>query len=621
MKKILHIFLALSIACVSIETPAFSAITLRKVRVEIAVSPGFKAQPNWRSEFEQRLTYASRIFESEFKIQLVPVKWREWPVKKENAAPRVLLEDLQSRFPLTGADIVIGLTSVKGGSPFAIRDPDTIGQAKILSGYLVLRYPMNRLYRVQEQTVLAHELGHLFGAVHTGDPSSIMFPVIDKQIPTRFDRENHEIIMGTRSIDFQRGVKALPKLAIQRLLGSYLKMAIQDQPFDFFYMIGVLYLSLEQYENTLKSWKKAESILPDYPRIHYDLGMIYYQLGDQSHAVKELSRAIQGFRFPSEKPEKVKALKALGSVFMSQNDLAAAYNAYSRALAVDPKDENSKMELAVILTKRGQFDNAIREFETLLYQDPDNLRLLTYLGIAYFEAKRYSESERYLIQALKKAKKGSVESVEAHNYLAKSYYQLKQPKKSIEHFQAACAVRPDVDCFKGLAQMYFESGQWDNCIVELAKVLQIQKNDPDVYGTLAVALMQKGDYEKALPLLREGLKYVTDNKTAARFYQNTGHILFQRKHFDLAEKEFQMGVARDWSNVDCQFGLAMAALKMQNPMGAKRALENVLRIDPKNKKAVELLRQIDEMMKQTVQMQIQLQGGSGQTDLSIRSKQ
>ena len=228
MRKTLITFLVLITACAFPGRPVCAAVSLRKVRVEIAVSTEFRTQPDWKSEFQQRLAYASRIFESEFKIQLVPVRFKVWPGVQESEEPRVLLEDLRSKFPPSDVDIVIGLTSVKGRVRAAVRDPDTIGQARILSGYLVLRYPMDRLYRVQEQTVLTHELGHLFGAVHTKDPSSIMFPVIGNQIPSRFDEENHDIIMGTRSIDFQRGVEALSKVSIQRLLGSYLKLAVQE---------------------------------------------------------------------------------------------------------------------------------------------------------------------------------------------------------------------------------------------------------------------------------------------------------------------------------------------------------------------------------------------------------
>lgn len=619
MKKISRMFLVISLLCSAVQAPVFPASNIRKVRVEIAVSPGFRLQPNWRSEFEQRLTYVSRIFESEFQIQLVPVKWKEWPVKQETESLRVLLEDLESRYPLSDADIVIGLTSVKGVSS-VIRDPDTVGQAKILAGYLVLRYPMSRLYRVQEQTALAHELGHLFGGVHVHDPSSIMFPVVDKQIPTRFDPENHDIISGTRHIDFRRGVDALPKPSIQRLLGSYLKMAVQDQPFDFFYMIGILYLGLEQYDDTIKSWQKAALILPNLPRIHYDLGMVYYRLGDQQNAIKELSRAVQGFRYPSEKPAQLKALTALGSVFMAQGNLFAAHDVYARALTIDPKNKDLRREQAVILQKRGLLNDAIREFEQLQYQNPDDPRLLISLGAAYYEAKRYDESERILDRVLQSARKGSVESIEAHNYLAKCYARSRRPEKAIEHFRIACASRPNVDCHKGLAQLYFDAGQWDNCISELAGVIQIQKNDPDVYGTLAIALMRKGEPQKAFPLLREGLKYATDNKTAARFYQNSGHILIQNKDFTFAKNDFQMGIAKDWSNLECHFGLAAACLGLQDYLGAKAALENVLRIDPKNKKALEYLQQVQRAMQQTMPMNLQIQGGKGRADLSLRPK-
>ncbi|HOW59990.1 MAG TPA: tetratricopeptide repeat protein [Candidatus Omnitrophota bacterium] len=608
MRKIIRYFLIFSLLLTSFKIPVDAAVSYRNIKVGIAVAPGFRAQPNWRSEFEQRLAYVSRIFESEFKVRFVPVKWYEWSVATEREEPRVLMEDLMSRFPLTDVDIMIGLTSVKNDPKQSIRDPHTIGQARPLSGYLVLRYPMSRLFKVQEQTVLAHEIGHLFGAIHTNDPSDIMFPVMNKQLPSRFDRENDEIIMETRDIDFRKGVEALSKPAIQKLLGSYIKMVAQEQPFDFFYMLGVLYLSLGQNENAINAWKKASTILPSYPRIHYDLGMLYYKMGSTQAAVRELTQAVQGFRFASENREKMMALVALGDVYQSQKDYATAYNAYTRALALDPKNKAIKTNLAFLLMKTGHTENAIREFEALLFQDPENVKLLAHLGIAYYESKRFLESERYLNRALAKLKGGSPESAEVHNYLAKIFLRTKQTKKALTHFQIACTASPSLDCYKGLAQMYFELGQWDDCISTLATVLQAQKDDPDVYGTLGVAFLQKGNYEKAIPILREGLRYTTDNKKSALFYQNIGHILIQLQQYDFAEKEFLMAISKDWNNVDCHQGLAVAYLGMQRFPEARKEFENILRIDPKNQKAKEMIRKIDKVISQPIPMDFQIQG-------------
>jgi len=603
-----------------LESPAVSAVMARKIRVEIVASAAFRSQPNWRSEFEQRLAYASRIFESEFKVKFVPVKWREWPVVNEKVSLRALLEDLQSRFPLEKADIVIGLTSVKGVSLADVKDPDTVGQAKILSGYLVLRYPISPMYRIQEQTVLTHELGHLFGAVHTDEPSTVMFPIIDKQVPVRFDTENHDIIMATRAIDFKRGVNALPRVAVQKLLGSYLKMAVRDQPFDFFYVIGALYLQLGQYDDTLKSWKKAAEIMPDFPRIHYNLGMLYYQMGDHQNSVKELMQAVRSFRFPSERPEELKALKALGDVFMSDNDLVSAYQAYTRAKSVSPSDKEVRLKLAVLQTRKGQLQDAIRELEALHYQDTNYVEAMLELGAAYYQAQRHEDSARMMKRVIEKAKKGSQPYLQAHSYLGRIYGQSGQHKKAIDHFRTACAAQQSADCMKGLAQAYFDDGQIDHCIATLAQVLMIQKDDPDVFGTLAVALMQKGDYGKAYPLLEEGLKYAKDSRSESRFYQNMGHILIQTQKFDLAKNNFQMGLSRDCSNLDCYFGLAMASIGLQDPLGAKRALEDVLRIDPQNKKATEMLRQVEKILPQSAPIKIHLEGGSGQATFSIKSK-
>lgn len=611
MKKIGIFLLAFSLWSLMLPAPA-SAVTYKEIRVGVAVTPEVKAIPNWRANFERRLAYASRIFEIEFRIKFVPVKWYEWPTVSERETTLILIEDLMSRYPLGDVDVMIGLSRMPGKNLKGMMDPrdlDMLGQARPFSGYLVLRYPTEKLYKIQEETVLTHELAHLFGAIHTGDATSIMYPVVERQLPSRFDRENHEIIMQTRAMNFRKGLTSLPPMVLQSLLGSYLKLAAKDQPFDFYYTLGILYLTLGQYDDALGAWKMAVSILPNHPRIHFDLGILYYKMSDYSNATKELTQAVQSFRFRSQNLEKVQALTVLGDICMAQNNALGAYQAYSRGLALDPENPMLKANLATVAMSKGQFDDAIREFDKMLSKDPNNVKAMLNLGIAYFNKERFTESERYLKRALPLTQnKGEI--IQIHNYLGKIYYKANQSAAAIDHFRAACAMDMNSGCLKGLAQIYYQLGQWDNCIQALVKVLQSDKEDPDVYGTLAVALIQKGDYDNAVSLLQEGLRYAKDTKTEARLHKNLGYIYNQKQHFDLAEKEFQIAIAKDWNSAESHFGLALACLGRQNPVGAKEALLNTLRLDPKNKKAKEILQSIEKMLKDAPQMQIQLEGNS-----------
>ncbi len=606
LRKALSFVLALSIIFLA-APPLSRAGVPRTIRVGIAVTPDFKTVPNWRADFEKRLAYASRIFEGEFQLRFVPFKWYEWPTTVGREESHVMIEDLMSRFPLKDVDIMIGLARIPVVPKGPIRDPDVLGLARPFSGYLVLRYPQNRMYKIQEETALVHELAHLFGGVHTTDSASILYPVVDRQLPAQFDAENHEIITRTRTMDFRRGLGSLPSNVLQNLLGSYLKLAATDQPFDFYYSLGILYANLGQYDDAMSAWKKAASILPTQARIHYDLGMLYYRLGSQTESIRELMQCVQCARFRSENPQKVLALKTLGDIYMGQDNFVAAYQAYMRGIALEPEDTDLQTGLAIISMKKGQFADASREFEKILAKDPNNVKVLINIGIACAQMDRLTESERWLNKALPLAGKSS-EVIEIHNALGRIYYKSNKQPQAIEHFRKACSMDMNVSCLKGLAQIHYELGQWDDCLQVLAKVLQIDKTDPDVYGTLATVVMQKGDAEGAIGLFREGLRYAKDNATAAKFYKNIGYILVQKQQYSPAEKEFQMAIAKDWNNAESYLGLSMVYLGLQDPVNAKEALKNVLRLDPKNNKAKEMLQSVEKVLKQTPQMDVQIQG-------------
>ena len=104
---------------------------MREIRVKAAVTASYQSSPAWKSEFERRLAYASRIFESEFKIKFTVVGYVHWEPSDEKAEMETLLEELRNTVPRNDADLVIGLTHVKKDPNIIItKDLHMIGQAR-----------------------------------------------------------------------------------------------------------------------------------------------------------------------------------------------------------------------------------------------------------------------------------------------------------------------------------------------------------------------------------------------------------------------------------------------------------------------------------------------------------
>lgn len=597
MKKLLFIFLLL----LFFHPPAQpDSLPRRSLRVGIAVAPGFKTQPNWREEFERRLAYASRIFENEFGLGFRPAIYWNWFFGDEEREMGELLNDLRGRFPLKEVDVVVGLCHLKKiPEDGRIQDLHTLGQASPFSGYLVIRYPLRRLFKIQEETVLIHELGHLFGAVHTDEPETVMASWVERQIPRRFDPENNQIISLTRSIDFKNGIQVLDRNTIELLLQSYLKLIVKDQPYEFFYVLGILYLQLGKQEDALKSWKAAARLNDQNAQIHFDMGMLYFTMEQRKKAISELSRAISFYTLPGQNGDKAQALKYLGEAYFEEGNFLAAYDAWSRASTLQPEDLELKTDLAAVLLKRGQFDEAIRLLRKVLEKNAEYLKAVLNLGIAYYETGQFDQAYQYLQLALQKSEteKPSFFSrnqyADIHQYLGDIYFKGNKLSEALSHYKTVCEIKPTVDCHKRLGEALSQAGEWDAAIQQFAWVLQQEKQDPDVYGLLGTAFAQKGRVEDALSVFREGLRYAKNNQQGAQFHKNMGNLLLGTRHFDLAATEFRYGLAKDWNNLDCQMGLALAYMGNNQPLEAREALLNVLRLDPNHEKAKTMLANIE----------------------------
>lgn len=92
-------------------------------------------------------------------------------------------------------------------------------------------------------------------------------------------------------------------------------------------------------------------------------------------------------------PRNPEAHSTLGLIAAQRDyDLAAAEDALRRAAAADPEYIDARVNLAMVLSMRGQADEALREFTAAQQLDPVELDLTPFEPLLYLHARRYEDA-------------------------------------------------------------------------------------------------------------------------------------------------------------------------------------------------------------------------------------
>jgi len=156
------------------------------------------------------LQETSEVLERELGVRIVP-QIETWDVPVGLQSPRSVLEAVQRLAPPTGGIVAAFAPLPRGGAiEFGSR---RFGIATQLGRHAVVGC---RADDEPAALTLAHEIGHLFGAVHVRARSSLMHPVAS--FPGRFlDSLNRRIVRVTRERSFGAPLDAALADAIGRL--------------------------------------------------------------------------------------------------------------------------------------------------------------------------------------------------------------------------------------------------------------------------------------------------------------------------------------------------------------------------------------------------------------------
>jgi len=231
--------------------------------------------------------------------------------------------------------------------------------------------------------------------------------------------------------------------------------------------------------------------------------LYYYDLGMSALSAKNYSEAIANFFIATQKaPNEPKVWNALGIAYMEVFEYEKAESAFRRALEVDKKFTEARLNLGVMYFRKKDYENALREIRTALADEA-----FPHKHIAFY-------------------------------YLARIYKAIDKQNLYLENLRKATAYNPMFfDAQLELANAYEEMGDYRSAIDVYRNLLNNGIRTPQIELSMARLLFYTEDYENA----KLFIKRLMENKQAdasqrSQAYELLSQILVKEQELLIGRK-------------------------------------------------------------------------------------
>ncbi len=289
--------------------------------------------------------------------------------------------------------------------------------------------------------------------------------------------------------------------------------------------------AVDEYENLLSKNKNQ-------PEILYKLGNAYCKKGELEKAVEAFNKATQ------LKPDYADAYQRMSEVSMQLEVPADDLKDCIGNVQKDPNNTNAHMKLGMTYYKRNLFDEAKREYETVIGLDPKNTDAYFNLGVLHQDFGSHDKA----VEMYKKAVEFSPNHDKAHFNLGIAFYQTGHLEASVSEYKRVIEINPRyTDAYVNLGIVYFVKGDYKSALVVLKKALSFGSNTAKVHYYLGNVYYKMDKTDKAIA---EYNRAIEANARLVAPHYNLGVIYLKKKMADQAIKEFTMVIILDHDYAD-----------------------------------------------------------------------
>ncbi|MGB3534038.1 MAG: tetratricopeptide repeat protein [Microcoleaceae cyanobacterium] len=362
------------------------------------------------------------------------------------------------------------------------------------------------------------------------------------------------------------------------------------------------YQRQEKWREAAQCYQQALLLRPEWPEVHYRLGVVLEKLDDLAAATQCYRRAI------AHLPDYTQAYYKLGAILQKQGQLQEAIEYYQQAIQLDPTEPNFYNNLGNVLTKQGQFDSAIELLKGAIERFPENAVLYNNLAHALFTQGKLDQAIDYYLQAVQldggliKAKinlgaafqrqglhtvairyfqqvlEQKSDSIQVRSQYGRSLLEQNKIPEALQQFRLCIAQQPEfVEAYIEWLDVIEDTDELNRSRIACGHFLQAlleDINSPDVYHNLA------------------------------KTYFYLGNALIEYRNYAQAEAYYQKAIKIQPNWLDPYLHLGRCFAKQAQLSAAITTYREGLLIQPDS---VELKQQLE----QTIQQQQQLKEDAG----------
>jgi tetratricopeptide (TPR) repeat protein len=165
-------------------------------------------------------------------------------------------------------------------------------------------------------------------------------------------------------------------------------------------------------------------------------------------------------------------------------------------------------------------------------------------------------------------------------------------KDPIAFFQRTLKYGPDnARLYYGLGTVYKKKGMLDEAKKEFEQALKLNPKYTEVFNDLGNIYLEKGLFDKAVEYYERAAN-ISPNFFEP--YYNLGNAYYQKGDYDKAIINYKKALVLEKNDPNIHYNLAMVYGKIDQMYMAVKELEAVLKLNPKDSPAIELLNKLKD---------------------------